>query len=751
MKKLLFSVGLCLFLSPVLLAQEVISIEEAKIQGEGAVVTVKGIVTTGAEIQSSLRYFQDETHGMTLYFPSGSEDFKGLDRGDSIKVTGQLVKFRGLWEVDKTANEAAFNLEVLSKGNELPPPDTILVSEFSDRYQGRLIALEDALVTDERSIFEGGGSQGNFAIEDNAGNETVLRIPYSSHELHGKAVPRGNITAIGVLGIYYDTWQLIPRDRQDIIAGLEIKGLTQTNIGRNRMDFTWTTPLPASTVVRYKKHDEPAEAFDTLVVDGMRQEHSIMLSGLAPAEFYEVEVYSITADEKKAQSPSTLYSTISESTGEINVFFNYLPEGTPEAIVVDQEHYIPGGFAAKIAEYIDKANYSIDVAIYNVNEGGSEIINALNRAQARGVSVRYITDPGANSYGRANLQNIPSSVCSCPENENGPSPIMHNKFVVVDPVSAQNSYVLTGSANWTSNNLNDDPNDLLIIQDQALAKAYQLEFNEMWGSEGATPNPDEAAFGADKIFNTPSKFIIGGKLVELYFSPSDGTNNKIIEAIQTTNSDVRFALADLTRDDIASVLIAEDSIGWSVKGLIENDGDASSLVLGRFANYSMEVHDTEFKLHHKFVVVDALRQESDPQVLTGSHNWSTNADLRNDENTLIIHDGTIAMAFFNHWRILNYTASGTIEGILTGGKELEITKQLRFYPNPANGRLTVDLSMADAAVSLSLMSSTGQVVSSRVAQKGSQTFFDLSGVKPGVYLLTARSASFNSTYKILVK
>jgi phosphatidylserine/phosphatidylglycerophosphate/cardiolipin synthase-like enzyme len=48
-------------------------------------------------------------------------------------------------------------------------------------------------------------------------------------------------------------------------------------------------------------------------------------------------------------------------------------------------------------------------------------------------------------------------------------------------------------------------------------------------------------------------------------------------------------------------------------------------------------------MHNKILVIDA--EGTAPQVVTGSMNWSTAGDERNDENTLIVHDGEMAMAY----------------------------------------------------------------------------------------------------------
>ena len=68
--------------------------------------------------------------------------------------------------------------------------------------------------------------------------------------------------------------------------------------------------------------------------------------------------------------------------------------------------------------------------------------------------------------------------------------IMHNKFLVIDVNSVNSSWIMTGSTNWTNpSNLFNDYNNLIFVQDQALAKAYTMEFEEMWAG----------SFGSNKI------------------------------------------------------------------------------------------------------------------------------------------------------------------------------------------------------------------------------------------------------------
>ena len=49
----------------------------------------------------------------------------------------------------------------------------------------------------------------------------------------------------------------------------------------------------------------------------------------------------------------------------------------------------------------------------------------------------------------------------------------------------------------TTGNLNSDRNNVIVLEDQSLARAYRLEFEEMFSG----------VFGADKTINTPKRVV----------------------------------------------------------------------------------------------------------------------------------------------------------------------------------------------------------------------------------------------------
>ena len=74
---------------------------------------------------------------------------------------------------------------------------------------------------------------------------------------------------------------------------------------------------------------------------------------------------------------------------------------------------------------------------------------------------------------------------------------------------------------------------------------YTLEFEEMWVGN----------FGSQKSDNTPHKYNVAGKQIELYFTPSDQTTSQINKVIQSVDYSFEFGLLSFTRDDLAQTII----------------------------------------------------------------------------------------------------------------------------------------------------------------------------------------------------
>lgn len=276
-----------------------------------------------------------------------------------------------------------------------------------------------------------------------------------------------------------------------------------------------------------------------------------------------------------------------------------------------------------------------------------------------------------------------------------PSTQMHNKFAVID-----DSWVFTGSWNFTVTGLygsdenmangilDGNQNHVVEVNSPVLAGIYVTEFNEMWGSAALMPDLQNANFSSRKTDNTAHEAMIGGKRVEIFFSPGDNAVARMAELIRNEahlkTYFTIFAWSDqVLVDELKNKWEGsyEDQkgtlTGFDVKGVFDSSfwtqwWSASIEMTGqtaegsannpntRWANPAPVYKDAESrKLHSKTMLVDA-DTDSDPTVIVGSTNWSANGEDINDENLLIIHDKAITNQFVQEFNARYLQAGGQI-------------------------------------------------------------------------------------------
>jgi len=693
---------------------QTISIAEARLLAEDTEVTVSGTVTNGSEL-GLVRYFQDGTAGIAAFGP----DLEDVLRGDSITITGALTEFFGLLEIVSISS-------ILNHGPATLPiePEVISVDDLAENIEGELVSIE--LVS-----FSAGGANfaGNESYDFSSANGTKSIYVREGHPLVGELVPVGPVNLTGLASQFsfsgFGGHQLILRDTSDIENPNPINIISSTEIsGQSNTGFTlsWSTDIESSSEAFFTDNIDGTEIeANQLSVNANSTNHTLEFTGLTPGEVYFVQVFSV-ANGDTAFSNVAAFATESLS-GNIDVYFN----GSVNTSVASSEsnEAIQSNLRDTIIAYIDRAQSSLDLAIYNTNN--TEIVQAVNAAFERGVEIRYIAEgQNANSALGALLDEIPVLV-----RQNSDGSGMHNKFVLVDYADEDSSYVLSGSTNFTDNNLSTDPNNLVIIQDKALAKSYRIEFNEMWGSNSPVSDPSASRFGEFKSNNTPEKFIIDGNPVELYFSPSDGTNAAIAQALESADASIAFALFVFTQNTLSDIIIEKSMNDFiSVEGIM-NDINTNGSDFEEMVNQGVNViaHEIEFSLHHKYAIVDHDDFTSDPIVVTGSHNWSATAGSVNDENTLVIHNAEIANQFYQEF-------TARFGEVLSTATRPEI--ELKLYPNPALDWITLEFEGGGNPATLSIYSLEGKVVDQLNihAFNGSNGLvLDVSSLRAGIYLL----------------
>ncbi|MEO1714552.1 MAG: phospholipase D-like domain-containing protein, partial [Bacteroidota bacterium] len=372
----------------------------------------------------------------------------------------------------------------------------------------------------------------------------------------------------------------------------------------------------------------------------------------------------------EARTPLRPFTTASNSSGDIKVYFNQstnpdFSNGTfPAASSFDDTE-------DAIKARIDAAEETVDVMMYNTSRDW--LVDALEDAVDRGVRVRYIADDQTTNSALSGSIDFPVL-----EGNDG-NALMHNKVFIIDAASVDNSYLIMGSMNMTYNNVITDPNNTVFVQDQAIAKAYTWEFNEMWGGDTELPNLTLSRFGDQKTHNTPIYFNVAGTPVELYFAPTDPTSDAILENLASADEEVILGLLLLTQNRIGDLLVDLHDAGIRIRGLIENiDDPGSEFFYLQNEGVNLQAHNVQTQFHHKYAIVDPDELDSDPLVITGSYNWTNAAENRNDENTLVIHDADIANQFVQEFEERWGEATSTQELV-------QPSIHWSVFPNPSSG------------------------------------------------------------------
>ncbi len=704
-----------------------VPIAEARDIPIGGTVTVRGVVTNGSEL-GGIRYMQDGTGGIAIFPGTGSMSGFSPARGTDISVTGRLKLFNGLLELDPVL---AFTVH--STGNTLPTPQVVVPAGLGETTESELARLNSCVFAGAGGNFTSGTL--GFTSNGQAGN-IFLR---SGHPLVGTPIPQGIVDIVGIVSQFSTAtppvggYQLLPRTAPDLIPSntITIVGeVQQSSIVPTGFTLGWNTNIAGNARVRYGLTPAMASLASPTAIGTT---HTAQLSGLFPARAYYAQAYSVQGADT-AWAPVQLYSTASADPGNVRVYFNKpVDESVAQGpVAID----LGSAMDDTLKAYMDRAVSTLDIAVYNTTS--SLLVDAANDASTRGVQVRWIAEA---SNSNSALQNLSASIPLLYRTNSAGSG-MHNKFVIVDADGGPAAHVLTGSANFTNSGLFLDPNNLVVVNDMALARAYRMEFEEMWGSTGALPNLGNSRFGGDKTDNTPHLFNVGGTLVQSWFSPSDGTTARIVDALHSADERIEFALFVLTSSTLTEALIdMQAEPGVVVRGMVEEEGMSmwtfDALLAG---GVDVRTDGASNSLHHKYAIVDRDAPNSDPMVVTGSHNWSFNAENNNDENTLIIHSATIADQFHQEWNA-RWTTAVSIP-------ELGTTKNgLQLWPNPSNNTLNIALVGMAGNADLHMVDASGRIVHSERVPAAVHVV-DVQRLSPGAYsvVLVGNGERYSRTF-----
>lgn len=288
---------------------------------------------------------------------------------------------------------------------------------------------------------------------------------------------------------------------------------------------------------------------------------------------------------------------------------------------------------SELVANINSSTSSIHIAAFEFNLDA--IAEALITAKNRGVDVKWITDdeyglgedkdPGHGQFAQLKRAKIPVKADNRPD-------LMHNKFIIFD-----NQTVWTGSTNLTINGTQKNNNNAIWLNSSEIAAIYEREFAEMWAGQFGPSSPSTVELQQATVNGTP---------VQVLFAPEDKVSNKLLPLINNAKSSIRFMAFSFTHEQLGAAMLNRAKAGVDVQGIFETNGSETQYSeLPKFfcAGMSVRQDSNPSAFHHKVIVID------NNMVITGSYNFSNNADRRNDENVVILNSSDIAKEYLSEF------------------------------------------------------------------------------------------------------
>ena len=292
----------------------------------------------------------------------------------------------------------------------------------------------------------------------------------------------------------------------------------------------------------------------------------------------------------------------------------------------------------RLIELIDNSKSSIDIAVYSIHNQ-PKVVDALVRANKRGVKIRMVADAktyvnSPDDYKR--LETITDKI-SYAANGSGKTSryTMHNKFMIFDEET-----VFTGSANLTRTDLSGfNANNLIVVRNKNFANVFGEEFNQMY----------EGKFAKNKKKIDSGKIMLNGGIpVSIHFSPNGKViENEIIPRINQAKKSVLMPCFVITDKNLANALKNAAKRGVEVKIILDATSAGNRYTIHedlRKSGISVKVENLAGKMHFKTVIIDGIF------VITGSGNFSHNAESFNDEAALIIESSKLAGYYTDYFR-----------------------------------------------------------------------------------------------------
>jgi len=300
---------------------------------------------------------------------------------------------------------------------------------------------------------------------------------------------------------------------------------------------------------------------------------------------------------------------------------------------INDPNNLAGSIPEKLIERINAAKVSIHIAAFEFNL--TPVAEALIAAKNRGVEVQWVTD---DEYGleadsdkdRGQFKMLKNAGIKIVDDGRGA--LMHNKFLIFD-----GKVVWTGSTNLTTNDNFRNNNNVIVFESPEIAAIYEREFAEMWAGKFGPSSPST---------RDQQSVTLDGIPIQILFSPEDHVIDSIIPLVEAASKSIRIMAFSFTHNGLETALHARSVAGVNMKAIFEtraSETEYSALPALFCAGFTVRQDGNPGTFHHKVIIID------NRIVVTGSLNFTENADESNDENTVILTSPEIAKLYLDEF------------------------------------------------------------------------------------------------------
>ena len=355
----------------------------------------------------------------------------------------------------------------------------------------------------------------------------------------------------------------------------------------------------------------------------------------------------------------TVTNTISRRSPQIDTVFSYPQPGAPDQTI-----------STKLVRYLDQAPAGSEVAAaFFVTDPNYPVFDALIRAHDRGVRVRVVLDsgdrqaPDTNQAADATFERLglalgkdtgaPSFAMQCTLAciSKDANSVNHNKFVALSASGEASEVVFQSTANQRFAGSGDTAWNAAVVSsgNPELYESYLGYFNDL-ATRRSVPDND---------YNATRPPVTSGKFTPYYFPRTDGTDS-VSQGLMSVDCSVPTTTVNVmasyfTRPKIRNRVNEMAEAGCGVRVIARTDHITREFCDTLLPPVEVRIGDppseSKVGIHGKYVTISGGYGGTANRNLVwmGSHNFTYNALVRNDETFLLIDDRNVHDAFVNNF------------------------------------------------------------------------------------------------------